>query len=422
MKQKNVFTKYFNNWAVLSLAASVVASVQLSSSDALAQAQDSKEKARAVSAAKSVSAKSKKKISKRGAKSSKRAALIGQSAQNKSASSVAELPSPAADLEKVNAASAASTSATSGALTPSGTTQSTESKTKLSDVAPGVNNQVKKKEGEEDIDQVVTNRMQRASVGKKSKYSFSFNGQYLGGTITSPGAATRPNIMAAVDTQDDPRLTGALAARYRFTPLQTLSLSIGVGIDKPFHGDDNQSFGDRSSLNDPSLTYSVVSKLGGFVSTTSVSATYWDNAFNRAAGYRMQYGIQEVIMTDFGGSRFTLGTSANILTNTFDIDRTSFNNRGLVGPQQTDFRAGIFPFMEVVLNDTLNFRTLLGFMAQRVRSEANFWTWRELRRYSSSGIGISITKDIFLYPNVQFIPEDMRPENTNVALNATINL
>jgi hypothetical protein len=38
------------------------------------------------------------------------------------------------------------------------------------------------------------------------------------------------------------------------------------------------------------------------------------------------------------------------------------------------------------------------------------------------GIGYSVTRDIYLYPNLQFAPEQISAQHTNVAINATINL
>jgi hypothetical protein len=48
--------------------------------------------------------------------------------------------------------------------------------------------------------------------------------------------------------------------------------------------------------------------------------------------------------------------------------------------------------------------------------------WTTLDPTISTGIGFSITRDIFLYPNIQFNPEDIRADRTNLGLSANINL
>ena len=43
------------------------------------------------------------------------------------------------------------------------------------------------------------------------------------------------------------------------------------------------------------------------------------------------------------------------------------------------------------------------------------------RPYQSMGIGMAVTRDIYLYPNVQFLPLDMRSDLTNVGMSANIS-
>jgi hypothetical protein len=65
---------------------------------------------------------------------------------------------------------------------------------------------------------------------------------------------------------------------------------------------------------------------------------------------------------------------------------------------------------------------LVGFGADHSRYEGDFFTWIPNKVYQSAGLGISVTRDIYLYPNVQFIPEDVRSDRTNVGVSANINL
>jgi hypothetical protein len=37
-------------------------------------------------------------------------------------------------------------------------------------------------------------------------------------------------------------------------------------------------------------------------------------------------------------------------------------------------------------------------------------------------VGYSVTRDIFLYPNIQFLPNQVASDMTNVGIQATINV
>lgn len=307
-----------------------------------------------------------------------------------------------------NAEEATSNStATSAAAAPAG-----ESATKLSDVTP--QNQDVKKEGDVDTDEVITNRKLRAETGAKKKFSFSSAISYSGGTVSNPLADVRPNITAGAGTQTTPRLSGTVGMKYRLTPLQTLSASVGIGVDKPFHGDSKKSFRERSSASNPGMSFSTMYKAAGIQNVTSVSASAYTTDYLRTNGYLAGFGVSQTAIYDFGGSKTSVGVSLSASASIFDKDQP--------GLDQGDFGVGAFPFFEYVINDKLNFRTLIGFMADHSRYTSDFWTWTPNKVYQSAGLGISVTRDIYLYPNVQFIPEDVRSDRTNVGITANINL
>ncbi len=307
-----------------------------------------------------------------------------------------------------NAEEAASTSTTSStAAAPAG-----ESATKLSDVTP--QNQDVKKEGEVDTDEVITNRKLRAETGAKKKYSFSSAITYSGGTVNNPLADVRPNITAGAGTQINPRLSASVGMKYRLSPLQTLSASVGLGVDKPFHGDSKKSFRERSSASNPGVSYSTMYKAAGIQNVTSISTSAYTTDYLRTNGYLAGFGVSQTAIYDFGGSKTSVGVSVQASASIFDKDQP--------GLDQGDFGVGAFPFFEYVINDKLNFRTLVGFMADHSRYTGDFWTWTANKVYQSAGLGISVTRDIYLYPNVQFIPEDVRADRTNVGITANINL
>jgi len=75
-----------------------------------------------------------------------------------------------------------------------------------------------------------------------------------------------------------------------------------------------------------------------------------------------------------------------------------------------------------VINDTFNLRTILRpYWYQNSRGQS-FSKWTRLDMTQSVGLGISMTRNIFLYPNIQFAPDNIRADRTNIGLSANINI
>ena len=287
-------------------------------------------------------------------------------------------------------------------------------KVKVDDVVPAGTELGETKPTRPDTDEVITNRKLRAETGAKKTYSASASLSYSGGSVSDPFGDTRPNITSAAGTQIAPRFGGTVGFNYRLNSLNSLFASIGVGVDRPFHSGQGQSFGDRTSASNPTLGYQTLYKVLGIQNVTQVSATAFTTNYYRSIDQSAGLGVTQTLVYDFGGSKFSLGTTFSVASNFFD-GRNNFD-------QQADWNIGAFPFFEYVISDSLNFRTLVGFMADHYKQEDSASTWNPNTIYSSMGIGISVTRDLFLYPNIQFIPEDIRTSRTNAAISANLNL
>jgi hypothetical protein len=90
---------------------------------------------------------------------------------------------------------------------------------------------------------------------------------------------------------------------------------------------------------------------------------------------------------------------------------------------QANYSFAFYPELEYQITDKINFRTLLGLWSyEHIRSASGPNTYFHDKIYQSVGLGFSITRDIFLYPNIQFLPDDIKSRLTNVGLTATINV
>lgn len=299
--------------------------------------------------------------------------------------------------------------------------KASESTTKIDAVTP--KDAPVRKEGEQDTDEVITNRKLRAETGAKSKYSFSAALSYSGGTVNNPGSDVRPNIGASAFVPIQPALGGSLGGKYRLSATDSLSADVGITIYKPFHDDKKKSFIKRTTVSDPSLTYQTLYKWAGVQNVSSVSLGVTTNEQYRDIGQVGGISFSQTAIYDFGGSKFSAGLAFEAGYTAFDKDKNDLDKDGeLLGLSQSDYSFAFYPFAEVEISEKLNLRTVFRpFIFEHVRAK-NFGELQRNVFTQSFGLGISVTRDIFLYPNVQFAPEDMRADRTNVGLSANINI
>ena len=299
------------------------------------------------------------------------------------------------------------------AQTTTQTSDASKTGAKMKDVKPADSAPAS---GEPDTDEVITNRKLRAETGSKKKVSFSAALTYNGGSVEKPSDNDRPNITGARGTQLKAALSGTVGAKYKLNNLQSLSLDVGVGASEPFHSSD-ESFGERSYLDNPSLTYQLLGKISGVQSVTKLTGTAYTRDDLVKLGFQSNLGLQQIFVYDFGGSKFSVGALLAVDGSTYFKD-----NKELLAAQG-DYGMGAYPFAEYVINDRFNIRTISGvWVYEHSRAQSSALTFDKNKIYQSVGLGISVTRDIYLYPNVQFLPEDIRADVTNVGLNANINL
>lgn len=282
---------------------------------------------------------------------------------------------------------------------------------------------------EEDPDSLITNQKMRAESGSKSKYSISVNMNYSGGSLEKPLGTARPNITQGAALTNYSSIDGTIAAKMNLSKVDSLSLGVGVRAVTPFSKNTPEGAGQRLNAADPSLLYQKISKLGGMQSVFVVGPTFYTNKDVRASGTLGDLTASEVLAYDFGGSRFTIGASLGATARGFDKSKNTVcsvdedGNETLCGSQQSDYSFGAYPFAEYQFSDSLSLRTITGlYVYDHIRAENRPLTFFKNVIYQSVGVGISVSRDIYVYPNIQFIPEDIRSDRTNVALNTTFNL
>jgi hypothetical protein len=273
-------------------------------------------------------------------------------------------------------------------------------------------------------DQLITNKRFRASTGSLSDFSLATTFIYRGGSIPKPLSANRPNIAGRADTASVARLNAILQGTYRLNPLNRINAGIGVQTLAPFQDsidtespqaqrefDRNQ--GDIDVF-DPFISYRHMNKFFDVQTIFTAGLTQFTAGNMRDNGYQNETFFTLDTMYKVGSTGLSLG--ARFSYSKFFYDK---NDREL-RTRQLDQVATIEPQFEYTINETINLRTVFRTYAYQSNKADSSMD----RRPSTQdvGLGISLTRDIFLFPNFQFSYDKPTIENTNVGLVANINM
>jgi hypothetical protein len=309
-------------------------------------------------------------------------------------------------VASMSANAQSSTSSTSTAAADSSAT----SKAKAQEL------KTKQQADQKDIDAEITNAKMRAESGSKSKHSFSMDLSYSGGTVNSPVAYRRPNIAGAEATPTLTSLGGEINYRYRISPEYSMTAGVGLEMIAPgfeLENSDADAGSQKYDVSNPGVGFSRSFKKGRFQNISSLSATYYTNKELKAMHYRSSFGVGHTALTEIGTSGWQLGLSVSLAT--YDYSEVLGT-----GAAQVANVLGIYPFVEYAINDTYNFRTVFrGSSFSSRKSDPD--KYRQGEPTQSMGLGIAATRDIFLYPNIQWTWHHPTADKTNVALAATMN-
>ena len=274
-------------------------------------------------------------------------------------------------------------------------------------------------------DEAITNRKLRAETGSLSKWSVSTFFDYAGGNLADPMRPERRNITGSADALELQSLSGTVGVRYRVNSLNSLTASTGFFMSTPFHDrvktDDPEvkkefkKTNRKLNVSDPSIRYTHLNKFMGLQSVSSLSGTMITNNQLKNRGYESLLNADQNFMYDIGKSGLTVGLSMN-------YGYYSHSRTPDAGDQLATNNLGFYPALEYIINDTLNLRTVSGMWVYQQTTASPSDSWEKLKVYQSVGLGFSLTRDIYLYPNFQFIPSDIRSDRTNIAISASINI
>lgn len=296
----------------------------------------------------------------------------------------------------------------------------------LSDLKPATGNKVP---GSEEVDELLTNNNLRALSGSTARLSIASQFNYNGGTINSAFSENRPNISLASGNTLKSDLDGSISVKYNLTAKDALLTGVGVRWIAPLskNGPSNYN-GTTYDVMNPYLVYQHIYKWLGVQSVIQVTGTQWTQADQTALGYDKQLNIDQENIYELGTSGVSVGASLAFQYQTFNksgsyLTPSNQNYLPDIAAAQSVWLVTVAPELEYQLTSKVNLRTLINpWTFEHYRSQNDRFAVVRDAAYQSIGVGFSVTRNVFLYPNVQFTPQHVSADLTNAGISATVNL
>ncbi len=307
----------------------------------------------------------------------------------------------------------------SEAASPAAPSGSGETKMQIEEAA-GRKNKV-----DGDIDQEITNIKLRADSGSKSKFSASATANYRGGSVSRPFGAERPDLSGLPDNQVDTSLDGTMKMRYRPDKNSSLSLGVSMGMKTPFQGDVNAGE-NQLNIGDPMAGYNRTFAAAGMQHSWNVYGSFGTSDESRNVDRDASFATDYTLMKKF--DRLSVGTTASVWWDVLSTEPGENPRwRQRAGMEKVDKRVSwgttFSPTLEYQINEKFVLRALFAYFRwKHLYGDQENWRLLRIKEYNSVGVGIAVIRDVYLYPNVQFLPRDAKMANTNFGMSASLNL
>jgi len=275
----------------------------------------------------------------------------------------------------------------------------------------------------QDLDAEIEDAKLRADSGKKSTFSSSLYLSYNGSSLSDPLGDVRPNV-EGVRLNAPVTMSGMVGLRYRFSKNTSFYAATGISKPRPFDdepGDEWEANNIMTHLNSTFRydTYQVSSTWIGYV---------WTQDFMRDVNQVATVGYSVSALGQIGQSSFRGGIGASFSYTYFD-DTNGFR-RGRGGVKrfedvqdlQTDITLGLSPSLQYRFNDRFNIYTSLQLLILEHNRDMEALDLNRRPVSQNLGLGITVFRDFFLAPNLDFRPGELNEDKTSLNLSAVINI
>jgi hypothetical protein len=299
---------------------------------------------------------------------------------------------------------------TSGVFAEEPATETNTSTVKSSTVAP----RAEKK----DIDEEITNAKLRASTGAKKTISMSSSFSYAGASLKTPFSTERPQLNDGQASADPAKLTAQMGIKFRATDHDNISVGFGLDFTPSYTKDRATGAKEpaRTNASSPYVSYARVFKAGEVQNVLDLTLSkYTAKEDTEETNLDYSAGLSHTMMAPIGTSKFEIGLYSFFYQEIYSkLDPGQAEQTAL-------YQFGINPVLEYAITDKASFRTV-----------SRWLTWTTLnsdkeratvgRQTQSMGIGYALTRDIYLYPNMQWRWSSITADQTTVGFSANINL
>lgn len=270
----------------------------------------------------------------------------------------------------------------------------------------------------EDVDAIITNKRMRAETGSKSKFSLASSLSYSAGSVRTPFSNERPNLSAATGTTDVSALGGSLSLKYGLNTQSALFAGVGLRWLSPLYGQTPVGYnGNKFDVDNPYVNYQYLYRWAGIQSALTLNQTFYTNTNLTRGGYVTSWSVSQNNVYDIGTTGLTFGV--NVYANLGYFDNHSPGAKAF----QSDYAFGLVPALEYRLTDKISLRTDSNPLSfQHVRSARGAHTYQQQRWAQTLALGITVTRDVYLYPGIQWVVGDIRSERTATWVSANINM
>ena len=261
-------------------------------------------------------------------------------------------------------------------------------------------------EANADVDQEITNPRMRAETGGKAKVSFQSDFTYSGGPLSDPFGKDRPRLSPGQIEVDPVKIAGKISGKYRATDYDNLNIGTGVSWLTPAYT------GQRMQVENPYFSYSRPFRADRWEHVFAAQVHYY-SSYNSRTNFKLNYGIaiSHNLVTRIGDSGWMLGTGMFFTRQFYRESRPDGNFDGM----------GVTPFVEYWFSDRMSWRTMYSGLAIFNTNGARD-TYKQDEPTQTLGFGFVITRDLYLFPNLQWAWNEIQFEKTTFALTANINL
>jgi hypothetical protein len=275
----------------------------------------------------------------------------------------------------------------------------------------GTEKSASKKTG--DIDDEITNARLRAVTGAKTNFSFWSQFNYAGGSILTPFSSQRPQLNSQ-NNADPTNISGQVSGKYRVTEHDSIIAGVGVQYTPPYtdpiQGNQDQS----TTVQSPYVDWNHAVRWGQYQNVFDVAIQKYTLASDLNANLNWSWSVSHQLMREIGASKkLSLGEASS-------IGQDVYTSAG-EGTGSIYLSVSVDPIVEYAFTEKLSFRTVYRLLQLNELSGLHDY-WFVPRETESMGLGYAITRDIYIYPNIQWAWNHMTTDFTTFGFSTNINL